>query len=87
MFQFPMVMRGLSAMSHVSSTEFRRHLSKYLNQVCDSRSVLRVTRHKSQAVVMIAAEEFEAMIEALELLCDPATSARVIETMDQPRVS
>lgn len=66
----------------VSSTEFRRNLSKYLDEVCDSRAPLRITRHNSEAVVMIAADEFQAMIETLDLLGDPATYARAVQAMD-----
>lgn len=73
-------------MSHVSSTEFRRNLAKYLDEVCDSRAVLHVSRRKSQAVVMIAADEFEAMVETLELLGDPATYTRVVASIDRTAV-
>jgi antitoxin YefM len=73
--------------SPVSSTEFRRNLSRYLDEVCGSGAPLHITRHNSQAVVMIAADEFKAMIETLDLLGDPATYARAVASMDRARAS
>jgi PHD/YefM family antitoxin component YafN of YafNO toxin-antitoxin module len=74
----------MNAMSDpVSATEFRRNLSKYLDDICDGRAVLQVTRHNQQAVVMIAADEFQAMIDTLDLLGDPATYARAVAAMDR----
>jgi len=48
-------------MTHVSYTELRSNLARYMEEVCDSRAPLLVTRQNARAVVMVSAAEFEGM--------------------------
>src|SRR5437762_11031037 len=64
-------------MSHVSYTELRTNLAKYMNEVCDSRAPLHITRQNARTVVMVSEEEYESMIETLHLLRSPANAARL----------
>lgn len=68
-------------MSHVSYTELRTHLAKYMDEVCDSRAPLYVTRQNARSVVMLSADEYEGMIETLHLLRNPANAARLLQSL------
>jgi antitoxin YefM len=65
------------SMSYVSYTELRTHLAKYMDEVCDSRAPLHITRQNARTVVMISEDEYEGMIETLHLLRSPANAARL----------
>ena len=68
-------------MTHVSSTQLRQSLAKLMDQVCDSRAPLHVTRQNARSVVMISEDEYESMLETLHLLRSPANSARLLRSM------
>ena len=68
-------------MAHVSYTELRAKLATYMEQVCDTRAPLHVTRQNARAVVLISEDEFEAMMETLHLLRSPANAARLLESI------
>jgi antitoxin YefM len=70
-------------MSHVSYTELRTHLAKYMDEVCDSRAPLYVTRQNARSVVMLSAEEYEGMMETLHLLRNPANAARLLRSISE----
>ncbi len=65
-------------MSQVSYTELRANLAKYMDEVCDSRDVLHVTRQNARSVVMLSEEEYEGMLETLHLLRSPANAGRLL---------
>ena len=64
-------------MDHVSYTELRQNLAKFLDRVCDDRSPVTVTRQNARSVVMMSLEEFEAIEETLHLLRGPANAERL----------
>lgn len=64
-------------MRHVSYTELRTNLAKYMEKVCDSRAPLHITRQNARTVVMVSEEEYEGMIETLHLLRSPANAERL----------
>ena len=68
-------------MTHVSYTELRSNLASYMEQVCDTRAPLHVTRQNARTVVLISEDEFEAMMETLHLLRSPANAARLLESI------
>jgi antitoxin YefM len=70
-------------MTHVSYTELRSNLAKYMEEVCDSRAPLLVTRQNARGVVMISEDEFEGMMETLHLLRSPANAARLLRSIDE----
>ncbi len=69
-------------MSHVSYTELRSNLAKYMDEVCDSRTPLHVTRQNARTVVMISEDEYEGMMETLHLLQNPANAARLLRSIE-----
>jgi antitoxin YefM len=68
-------------MGHVSYSELRTHLAKYMDEVCDSRAPLYVTRQNARSVVMMSADEYEGMMETLHLLRNPANAARLLHSI------
>ena len=68
-------------MSHVSYTDLRKNLAKYMDEVSDSRAPLHVTRQNARSVVMMSEEEYNGMIETLHLLRSPANADRLIRSI------
>jgi antitoxin YefM len=67
--------------SHVSYTDFRERLAAYMDQVCDSRAPLHVTRQGGRAVVVISEDEFDGWMETLHLLRSPANARRLLQSI------
>lgn len=70
-------------MSHISYTELRANLAKYMDDVCDSRAALHVTRQNARGVVLVSEEEYESMMETLHLLRSPANAERLLRSIDE----
>jgi antitoxin YefM len=70
-------------MSHVSYSELRANLASYMDEVCDSRTPLVVTRQNARSVVILAEDEYEGMMETLHLLRSPANAARLLRSIDE----
>jgi antitoxin YefM len=68
--------------SHVSYTELRANLAKYLDEVCDTHAALHITRQNARTVVMISEEEYEGMLETLHLLRSPANAVRLLRSLE-----
>jgi antitoxin YefM len=73
--------RKKSAPSHVSYSDFRARLAAYMDQVCDSRAPLYVTRQGGRTVVVISEDEFDGWLETLHLLRRPANARRLMESI------
>ena len=70
-------------MSHVTYTELRSNLATYMDEVCNSRVPLLVTRQNARSVVMIAEDEYQAMMETLHLLRSPPNAARLLRSIEE----
>jgi antitoxin YefM len=70
-------------MGHVSYTELRSNLAKYMDEVCDNRDALHVTRQNARSVVMISEEDYEGMLETLHLLRSPSNAARLLRSIKE----
>jgi len=68
-------------MDHVSYSELRANLAKYMDEVCDSRDGLLITRQNARSVVLISEEEYEGMMETLHLLRSPANAERLLRSI------
>lgn len=64
-------------MARVSYTDLRSNLAKYMDEVCDSRDALTVTRQNARSVVMLSEDEYESILETLHLLRSPANAAHL----------
>jgi antitoxin YefM len=69
------------AMATVSYTDFRQHLAKYMDGVCDDRAPLRVTRQNARPVIVLSEDEYEGMMETLHLLRSPANAERLLRSV------
>jgi antitoxin YefM len=70
-------------MAHVSYTELRGNLAAYMDQVCDDRAPLIVTRQNARSVVMLSEEEYEGLLETVHLLKSPANAARLLRSIKE----
>ena len=68
-------------MAHVSYTELRSNLASYMEQVCDSRAPLHVTRQNARGVVILSEDEFDGIMETLHLLRSPANAFRLMASI------
>lgn len=58
-------------MSAIAFTQFRKHLTESVEEVCDSGEPLTVTRADGRDVVIVPAREWSAMQETLHLKSSP----------------
>ncbi|EBA01053.1 type II toxin-antitoxin system Phd/YefM family antitoxin [Marinobacter sp. ELB17] len=68
-------------MDAISYTAARTNLAKTMDQVCEDRSPIIITRSKSQSVVMISLEDYEALQETAYLLRSPKNARRLLESV------
>lgn len=52
-------------MSSRSYADFQRDPDKYLEEVCDSSTPLRITRDNARTVVLVSEDEYDSMVETL----------------------
>ena len=69
-------------MSHISYTDFRQRLAKYMDDVWDNRAPIHVTRQNARTVVLLSEEEYEGMVETLHLLRSPANAERLLRSVE-----
>jgi antitoxin YefM len=69
-------------MSHITYTEFRQNLARYLDEAVESRAPIVVTRRSGKgSVVMLSEEEFAGWQETVHLLSSPANAARLLRSI------
>jgi antitoxin YefM len=70
-------------MAYVSYTELRNKLASYMDEVCDNRTPLFVTRQNARTVVLMAEDEYEGLMETVHLLKSPANAARLLRSIKE----
>jgi antitoxin YefM len=70
-------------MAHVSYSELRNNLASYMDQVCDDRAPLVVTRQNARSVIMMSEADYEGLMETVHLLKSPANAARLLRSIKQ----
>ena len=68
-------------MAHVSYSELRSKLASYMEEVCDNRAPLFVTRQNARGVVLMSEEDYEGLMETVHLLKSPANAARLLRSI------
>lgn len=71
-------------MTHVSYTDLRQNLSRYLDEAVDTRAPIVVTRQGGKGnVVMISEAEFAGWQETVHLLSSPRNAERLLRGVRQ----
>ena len=60
-------------------TEARSRLSEIVDEVTSTDSTIEISRHGRPAAVIISSEEYESLLETLNILADDATMAAIAE--------
>lgn len=68
-------------MAHVSYSELRSNLARYMDEVCDSRAPLHVTRQNARSVVIVSEAEYDGLVETLHLMKNPVNAARLLRSI------
>jgi antitoxin YefM len=68
-------------MTHVSYTQFRNNLASYMDEVCDGRAPLVVTRQNARSVVLMSEEDYDGLMETVHLLNSPANAERLLRAI------
>ena len=66
-----------------SYTHVRQHLAAVMEEVCDGKAPIVVSRQNARSVVMLSLEEFEALEETLHLLRSRRNAARLMRSIRQ----
>jgi antitoxin YefM len=69
-------------LAHVSYSELRKNLASYMDEVCDNRTPLFVTRQNGHTVVLMSAEDYAGLQETVHLLNSPANAARLLRSIN-----
>ena len=69
-------------MKAISYTAARENLTSTINEVCEDRSPVIITRKREQAVVMMSLEDYESLEETSYLLRVPANAQRLQESIE-----
>ncbi len=70
-------------MAHVSYSQLRNNLASYIDEVCDNRTPLFVTRQNARSVVLMSEEDYEGLMETVHLLKSPANAARLLRSIKE----
>ena len=70
-------------MKAITYTAARQNLAKTMEKVCNDHMPVIIARKKSDSVVMMSLEDFEALQETAYLLRSPKNSRRLIESIVQ----
>jgi len=70
-------------MKAITYTAARQNLAKTMEKVCSDHAPVIIARKKSDSVVMMSLEDFEALEETAYLLRSPKNTRRLIESIVQ----
>ena len=70
-------------MSTISYTAARENLAATMDQVCDDREPVVITRQKQRSVVMLSLDDYESLSETAYLLKSRANARRLLAATKQ----
>jgi antitoxin YefM len=70
-------------MKSITYTAAREKLAATMDQVCEDRAPVIITRNRDQAVVMLSLEDYNAMEETAYLLRSPANARRLLASIKE----
>jgi antitoxin YefM len=68
-------------MAHVTYSQLRAKLAAYMDEVCNDRAPLLVTRRNARSVVLMSEEVYDGLMETVHLLNSPANAARLLRSI------
>lgn len=71
----------------VSYAEARERLAELWDRAIADREPIRLTRRGAEPVVLLAAEEYEGLLETAHLLRSPVNAARLLAALERARGS
>jgi antitoxin YefM len=75
--------RVRESMAYVSYSQLRNNLASYMDQVCDDRAPLFVTRQNARGVVLMSEEDYEGLMETVHLLKSPANATHLLRSIKE----
>jgi antitoxin YefM len=69
-------------MAHVSYSDLRSNLARYMDEVCDNRAPLFVTRRNARSVVLMSEDDYEGLMETVHLLKSPGNATRLLRSIN-----
>jgi antitoxin YefM len=72
-------------MPHVSYSKLRDNLASYMDEVCNGRAPLVITRRNARSVVLISEEDYDGLMETVHLLNSPANAVRLLRSIADAR--
>jgi antitoxin YefM len=70
-------------MKSITYTMAREKLAATMDQVCEDRAPVIITRNRDQAVVMLSLEDYNAMEETAYLMRSPANARRLLASIKE----
>ena len=67
----------------INYTTARKNLAATMDEVCQDRAPILITRNRDQAVVLMSLEEFNALETTAHLLSNPANAHRLLNSIEQ----
>jgi antitoxin YefM len=68
-------------LSHVSYSKLRGNLAACMDEVCNGRAPLVITRRNARSVVLMSEEDYDGLMETVHLLNSPANAARLLRSI------
>ena len=68
-------------MAHVSYSKLRDNLAASMDEVCNGRAPLLITRRNARSVVLMSEEDYDGLLETAHLLNSPANAARLLRSI------
>jgi antitoxin YefM len=79
--RFAVRARKEDQMAHVSYSKLRDNLSAYMDEVCNGRSPLVITRRNARSVVLMSEEDYDGLMETVHLLNSPTNAVRLLRSI------
>ena len=68
-------------MAHVTYSQVRSKLAATMDEVCNDRAPLLVTRRNARSVVLMSEQVYDGLMETVHLLNSPANAARLLRSI------
>lgn len=70
-------------MHAITFSDARKHFAATMNSVTNDAEPVRVMRRDAPDIVMVDANEYDAMVETIYLFSNPANAAHLNESLEQ----